>query len=176
MPKAKQQTHKAEGKKSGTTKGGKSGNGKKRTTKASDAAGESMAAAELAAAYRSTEQSIESNMLSAETIKHYVNQIDSSRHWFNTEFLPTIYPDGVAPEEVNVDNEFVQDLLDDNLKVNSSNFQHALDDTPNEHTPGVIRLLIKVKCFHEGKSISTANLIRSAFKWLYWKYVLQIIL
>jgi hypothetical protein len=84
MPKAKRQTQ--AGKESSTkqTKGssqskGKNGggNGKKRVKVTLESAGETRTPAKLAAAYRATEESIESNMLSPEMIKHYMSQIES---------------------------------------------------------------------------------------------------
>jgi hypothetical protein len=76
------------------------------------------------------------------------------------------------PPEHEIDGEFDEDefgLGEDagssttQTRVMDPEFGEALDGPPKPCTPEAIAIFLWYKCFHEGRKVSTANLIYSAF-------------
>ncbi|KAJ7435010.1 hypothetical protein B0H11DRAFT_1937995 [Mycena galericulata] len=75
-------------------------------------------------------------------------------------------PDLISPDVEGGDG----DNPDDSFTFDSPEYQRALDDTPNKHSPKVLSLFLAYKIFHQGRKIGTADTSRAAYKEL-WKMV-----
>lgn len=104
-------------------------------------------------------QAKDENLLSGNTVRAYIGYINAGRRWLSSL---------CAREAVQVPSGSpflpgATDSEDLNLLPNSE-FSHAFDNIPNQHSPAALALFLSFKCLEENRGRSTAEGIHAAFK------------